>query len=252
MKNTKSEIAKASWEDPEGRKRHIAGLTRAWANPETRERIIRGIKDSWTDPKKRVRHIRAIQRSQKRPEVQTAKSESMKRTLADPEIRKRMSKLRKDQWTDPKKVALMVETLKVTLSDPKVKKRKSNATKKMWDGLDPVRRKARVEKMQAKIREVWATSRLATVIPIDGAPARPAKQKDGRGRRPDPATLKRVELMAELSLQGLSLSAMSVRIYPERKHSPDAAYANTRRLRLDYKAEFEAAKLRRRAARTVS
>jgi hypothetical protein len=184
----KSEITKAGWQDPEERERRIDGLQRAWADPEKRERIMGGIRRSWDNPKIRKRHIRGIKRSAKRPEVRKAKSDSMKVTLAKPEVRERIKKAHDGQWDDPKKVEQMKKTLARTLADPKVKKRKSDAAKKMWDGLTPEQHDARVEKMHAKIKAVWAADRaLAPVIPISGAnrTLRDGRPKIGRTRKDD-------------------------------------------------------------------
>ena len=90
---------------------------------------------------------------------------------------------------------------------------------------------------------------LATVIPIT---ANPAKPKHAGGRPPDPSTRKRIELVADLELQNLSLAAMALQVYPERKYSPKAAKANTRKLASKFRAEIEAAKRRRSALESVN
>jgi hypothetical protein len=71
-----------------------------------------------------------------------------------------------------------------------------------------------------------------------------SKTGPGRGRKKDKETDKRIELMAERSAQGKSLRAMSTEVFPEKKHDPDAAYVDIRKLASKYRQQFEEAKRR--------
>jgi hypothetical protein len=71
-----------------------------------------------------------------------------------------------------------------------------------------------------------------------------SKTGPGRGRKKDKETDTRIELMAERSAQGKSLRAMSTEVFPEKKHDPDAAYVDIRKLASKYRQQFEEAKRR--------
>jgi hypothetical protein len=77
----------------------------------------------------------------------------------------------------------------------------------------------------------------------------PAASKRKPGRPPGNATtMEKLDLMGKFAAQDVSLKDMSVLVYPEKKHTPEAAYNSVRKLSSDYRAEFKAAKRRYQSA----
>jgi predicted transcriptional regulator len=91
-------------------------------------------------------------------------------------------------------------------------------------------------------RERWEkiSRQLAKIKTRELVPAGQRKP----GRPMDEDTIKRLDLMGKLSAQGKSLRAMSLEVYPEKKHTPDAAYASVRKLASLYPDAYKSAKLR--------
>jgi hypothetical protein len=128
------------------------------------------------------------------------------------------------------------------VSIEKIAKRHKAGTNTILRGL--VKRGIEIRSKTAHVPAMWA-ERKQKLAAADHILAQQTQQQPRPPGRPkDPETDRKLELMAKLAVkEGQSLRAMSTLVFPDKRHTPEAAYASTRKLASDYRADLEAKKL---------
>jgi hypothetical protein len=166
------------------------------------------------------------------PERAKDRAQKLTEYNQSPQGRNRKSEFMRERARDPNYIEQQRQATLTSWQDPKVAKRRIMGTRRAFRNDPGISARAGLA-----LKATWA-KRKAELQELRNLAAAP------RGRPRGEDTEKKLELMARLSVDGKSLRAMSLDIYPERKSSPAAAYANVRWLASHYRSEFEAAKQR--------
>lgn len=147
-----SDVIKRSWADPEGRKRHTAGLKTLYATPEGKQLASQKAKKQWESQETRKKASESAKRYAAKPEVKQRRAERTKAMMSDPERRKQASliskaysatdaakqmltRINKQRWSKPEEKQKLAQRNSEQWADPQYRAKAIQRLAKTFDGF---------------------------------------------------------------------------------------------------------------------